>query len=274
MPGGAKKSLGQNYLVNNSVALRIVEALRPEPGELVFEIGSGKGALTAHLARSGAMTVSLEIDRELCAELSGRFAGTDNVEILNADVRELDFDRETRKRGRTSCKIIGNIPYMLTSSILIKIPDSVSALCSVIMVQKEVAERLLEEPGSRNCGVMTIYLGSYLRTEKVMNVGAGSFYPRPAVDSTVCRFFPLELEGAPEDRKLFLRFLKKAFSKRRKKLRNALLDSGARQKRRIQEEIEKQAGIDMNRRPENLILKEWFMLFKSYKNIVGLNETC
>ena len=135
MPGGAKKSLGQNYLVNNSVALRIVEALRPEPGELVFEIGSGKGALTAHLARSGAMTVSLEIDRELCAELSGRFAGTDNVEILNADVRELDFDRETRKRGRTSCKIIGNIPYMLTSSILIKIPDSVSALCSVIKSQ-------------------------------------------------------------------------------------------------------------------------------------------
>ncbi len=274
MPGRAKKSLGQNYLINSSAALRIVDALRLEPGELVFEIGAGKGALTAHLADSGAITVSLEIDRNLCEELSGRFSAADNVEIVNADVLEIDFDREARRRGKPSCKIIGNIPYMLTSSILLKLPESDRALCSVIMVQKEVAERILEEPGSRNCGVLTIYLRSYLKAEKVMDVGAGSFYPRPAVDSTVCRFYPLKLENAPEDRELFLRFLKKAFSKRRKKLRNSLLDSGAQQKRRIQRELEKQTGVDMNRRAENLNLEEWFRIFESFNDTAGLNETC
>ena len=274
MPGRAKKSLGQNYLINSSAARRIVEALRLEPGELVFEIGAGKGALTDLLAETGARTVSLEIDRRLCEELRDRFSGTDNVEILNADVMDLDFDSEALNRKSGEYKVIGNIPYMLTSSILLKLPDSHGARCSVIMVQKEVADRILEEPGSRNCGVLTIYLRSYLKEEKVMDVGAGSFYPQPEVDSAVCRFYPLKLEGAPEDKGLYLRFLKRAFSKRRKKLRNSLLNCGAEEKRRIQRELERQTGIDMNRRAENLDLEEWFRLFDSYKNSVGLDEIC
>ena len=274
MPGRAKKSLGQNYLINSSAARRIVEALGLEPDELVFEIGAGKGALTGLLAETGAMTVSLEIDRRLCEELRGRFSGTDKVEILNADVLDLDFDREALNRKSAEYKVIGNIPYMLTSSILIKLPDSRGARCSVIMVQKEVADRILEEPGSRNCGVLTIYLRSYLKAEKVMEVGSGSFFPRPGVDSTVCRFYPLKLEGAPRDKGLYLLFLKRAFSKRRKKLRNSLLNCGAEEKRRIQGELERETGIDMDRRAENLNLEEWFRLFDSYRNTAGLNETC
>ncbi|MBD3178193.1 MAG: ribosomal RNA small subunit methyltransferase A [Candidatus Latescibacteria bacterium] len=273
MPRRAKKSLGQNYLVNDSAARRIVEAVRPAPEDLVFEIGPGRGALTRHLASSGAMTVSFEIDRQHCRDLDEAFSGTGNVSIVEADVLDIDFDGEARKRGRESFKIVGNIPYMLTSSVLIRIPGWKRASLSVIMVQKEVADRILEEPGNRNCGVMTVFLKSYLDAEKVLGVRAGSFRPSPRVDSTVCRFRPVVREGAPADREQFLLFLKLAFSRRRKKLRNSLLEGEAEEKRRLQERLEDSSGVDMNRRAENLKLEEWFSLFESFRIMVGFDET-
>jgi len=269
----AKKSLGQNYLINEAVARRIVEAARPAAGDLIFEIGAGTGALTSRLAGTGAETVSFEIDGALCGELGERFAGEEGVEIVQADVLEIDFDGEAERRGKEECKIIGNIPYMLTSSILIKLPEAQRARVSVIMIQKEVAERILEEPGNRNCGILTVFLRSYLEIEKVADVGAGSFRPRPKVDSTVLRFSPSPGKGAPADRDIFLKFLKIPFSQRRKKLRNSLLDLSSGDKRRVQRVLEESTGIDMNRRAENLKLQEWFSLFRSYKNTVGFDES-
>jgi 16S rRNA (adenine1518-N6/adenine1519-N6)-dimethyltransferase len=272
MDGRAKKSLGQNYLVNAGAAERIVEALQPVPGDLIFEIGAGKGALTEHLAESGAMTVSYEIDSRHCGELREVFSGYDNVEIVEGDILEADFDGEARRRGRDSFKIIGNIPYMLTSSILVKLPCWKNAVCAVIMVQKEVAERILEKPGNRNCGIMTVFLQSYLDVERVIDLKAGSFRPPPRVDSTVCRFVPSPEKNFPGDRCSYLNFLKLAFSRRRKKLRNSLLQTGAGEKRELQAALEKSSGIDLNRRAENLNLEEWFSLFEAYGEIVGFDE--
>lgn len=269
----AKKSLGQHYLVNEDIGRRIVQAVHPLPGDLIFEIGPGTGALTSQLAGTGAETISFEIDGTLCGELRVRFADQNLVEIVQADVLEIDFDGEAERRGKSEYKILGNIPYMLTSSILIKLPDAEGSRVSVIMIQKEVAERILEEPGNRNCGIMTVFLRSYLEVEKVADVGAGSFRPRPRVDSTVLRFFPSPGRGAPDDRDIFFRFLKIPFSKRRKKLRNSLLDLSSENKRRVQKVMEEETGIDMNRRAENLKLEEWFRLFRAYESTVGFDET-
>jgi len=250
MQGRAKKSLGQNYLVNERVALEIVRGLRPEEGELIFEI-----------------------DPLLCRELEERFAATEKVEIVGADIMKVDLDGEAAGRGAGKYKVVGNIPYMLTSGILIRLPSLRGNRLSVIMVQKEVAERILTPAGERNCGLMTIFLRSYLKVERIMKVSAGSFSPRPEVDSAVLRFSPVSLEGAPADRPRYFKFLKKAFSTRRKQLKNSLFPGDPRRRRVLTQRLEALSGVDLSRRAENLGLREWFELYKSYLRTAGGHET-
>ncbi len=273
MQGGAKKSLGQNYLVNERAALGIVESLGLEEGELVFEIGPGRGALTRHLASSAALVTAFEIDAVLCRELRKSFAGAENVEIVRADILRVDLEREAAERDSEKYKVIGNIPYMLTSGILIRLPSLRRSRLSVIMVQKEVAERILTPAGERNCGLMTVFLRSYLKVERVMKVSAGCFSPRPDVDSAVLRFSPVSLEGAPADRSGFFAFIKRAFSTRRKQLKNSLFPAGAEKRRIMAERMEDLSGVDLRRRAENLLLAEWFALYESYLKTAGGHET-
>jgi len=196
----AKKSLGQNFLTAEPVARKIAEALHPAPGDLIFEIGPGRGALTIPLARSGATIVAFEIDealvrflRELCRELP-------NVEIYHADVRTVNFDAAADERGATSYKIAGNIPYHLTSTILIDLARL--RLCgeAVFMVQKEVGERILASPGKRECGILSIFLQSYYIIDRVIRVRPGSFTPPPKVEGVVLAFTPDNSARGPEDR--------------------------------------------------------------------------
>ncbi|HMA76437.1 MAG TPA: 16S rRNA (adenine(1518)-N(6)/adenine(1519)-N(6))-dimethyltransferase RsmA [Candidatus Krumholzibacteriaceae bacterium] len=266
MHGKPKKSLGQNYLVTASVAGKIVEAIDPGPEELVFEIGPGKGALTSRLSESGADLVAFEIDRALADDLKGVFRD-DKVEVVNEDVLKVDFEAEALRRKKGKYKVIGNIPYMLTSSILIRIPAWKGCTLAVIMVQKEVAERVAAPAGDSNCGLLAVFLQSYLNVEKVLKVAAGSFYPRPGVDSAVLRFTRDRKERAPENRELYFAFLKKAFSKRRKKLRNVLFRKKDSDRRERAERLEDLSGIDLGKRAEELSLDEWFCLFSSYLEI-------
>jgi 16S rRNA (adenine1518-N6/adenine1519-N6)-dimethyltransferase len=260
----AKKSLGQNYLVADAVAGRIVEAISPKAGELIFEIGPGKGALTSHLSASGADIVAFEIDKVLAEELKQVFRDNENVEIVREDILKVDFGTEAEKRGKKSYKIIGNIPYMLTSTIILRIPAETGSTIAVIMVQKEVADRIVTPVGETNCGLLTVFLQSYLKVERVLKVAAGSFRPRPGVDSAVLRLTPVREKGAPVDRELYFAFLKKAFSMRRKKLRNVLFRSDAAAKRAGVKRLETLSGVDMGKRAENLKLEDWFNLFSSY----------
>ena len=260
----AKKSLGQNYLVTDAVAGRIVEALSPEQGELIFEIGPGRGALTSHLSASGADVAAFEIDKALAEELKRVFRDNDNIEIVREDILKINFDKEAEKRGKKKYKIIGNIPYMLSSTILLGIPGWDGSTRAVIMVQKEVAERIVTPVGESNCGLLTVFLQSYLNVEKVLKVVAGSFCPRPGVDSAVLRFIPSRKESAPADRAAYFAFLKKAFSMRRKKLRNVLFREDAAAKRKGANRLEILSGVDMSKRAENLKLDDWFNLFSSY----------
>ncbi|MCK4236534.1 MAG: ribosomal RNA small subunit methyltransferase A [Candidatus Krumholzibacteria bacterium] len=252
----AKKSLGQNFLVSEDVARRIVEAVLPAPGELVFEIGPGRGALTVPLAESRAEIVAYEIDRSLVRLLGKRCAGMDNVEVVHADIRDMDLDAAASERKMKRYKIVGNIPYHLTSTILLDLPRWKGNERSVLMVQREVGERVHAAPGERRCGVLSVFLQSYFDIARVTRVRAGSFSPRPGVESVVLRFTCKEPGRGPSDMAGFLAFLKLAFSQRRKKLRSVI-------------SLADQSGIDLGRRPEELDLESWLKLFARFNEIRG-----
>jgi 16S rRNA (adenine1518-N6/adenine1519-N6)-dimethyltransferase len=261
----AKKSLGQNFLVSEPVARTIVGAAAPAPGELVYEIGPGRGALTVPLAESGADVVAYEIDAELALLLGEMLRGKRNVEVVTADIREIDFDGEAAGRGKKQYKIIGNIPYHLTSTIMLDLPRWAGLTKAVLMVQKEVGERITASPGERNCGIVTVYLGSYFEIKKVARVRPGSFSPRPKVESVVLEIDPGDAMDAPLDRGAFLSFLKLSFSQRRKKLRSIfrgiVRDASGGAGTRPDEFF----GVNLDRRPEELGLADWFELFDRYR---------
>jgi len=266
--GRAKKSLGQNFLVSEGAIRKIVEALRPGEGLPIFEIGPGKGALTIPLAEKGARIAAFEIDRDLAALLKDACAGWPQVDIVEADIRDVDFDAEAEKRGWRRYRVAGNIPYLLTSTILLKLPFSGGCDGAVIMVQKEVGERILASPGERNCGILSVFMQAYLGISEVAKVKAGSFMPSPKVDSVVLEFRPGRKDGAPARPGEFLAFVKKGFSQRRKKLLNVFRSGegpgrhgGASGGREAAEKAFAEARVDAGKRPEELGLDEWFRLF-------------
>lgn len=262
-----KKSLGQNFLVSRSVAVKIVEAVSPKPGELIFEIGPGRGALTVPLGKTGSTIVAYEIDRSLVTVLQEKCRIFENVEVVCADIRGVNLDDEASSRNIKDYKIVGNIPYHLTSTILLDLPGWKGCVAAVLMVQKEVGERIMASPGERSCGVPTVYLQSYLDVSKIARVRPGSFRPRPSVEGVVLKFVPKDARTGPGDGESFLHFLKLCFSHRRKKLKSVFRDSlGIRDASRL-ENIGNQAGVDLEKRPEELELDDWFRFFRSYRKI-------
>lgn len=258
----AKKSLGQNFLVSDGAIKGIISAVTADDGLPVFEIGPGKGALTIPLAEGGTQIAAFEIDEALAEETAGRLEGLNNAEIVLADFREVDLDAEAAARGWDGYALAGNIPYLLTSTVLLSLPPLERCRRAVIMVQKEVGERVLAAPGTRGSGILPVFLQSYLAIKKVMTLKPGSFRPKPKVDSVVLIFAPVSRENAPEDYEGFLSFVKSAFSQRRKKLANAL--------KKVpglpgMDQLETASGVDLSRRPEELVLEEWFALFAAVK---------
>jgi 16S rRNA (adenine1518-N6/adenine1519-N6)-dimethyltransferase len=265
----AKRSLGQNFLVSKDIAEKIVSISGASPGALVLEIGPGHGALTSPLAETGARVVAFEIDGRLAGELETRFVRIDNVEIAHADIREVDLDREAKNRGFDSYTLIGNIPYNLTSTILLALPGLRRCSKSLLMVQREVAERILTSPGERNCGILTVFLQSYMDIAKEIRVLPGSFRPQPKVESVVLSLSPAIPERGPDDRKAFLDFVKLAFSQRRKMLSSLFRDAFGMRDASVQQRLGRESGVDMKSRPEQLTLRQWFGLFGAYRQVSG-----
>jgi 16S rRNA (adenine1518-N6/adenine1519-N6)-dimethyltransferase len=266
----AKKGLGQNFLTAAPVAKRIADAISPGPGDLVFEIGPGHGALTVPLARSGAEVIAYEIDGALVELLREKFAAAPNVDIRYGDIREADFDEAARERGRTSYKLAGNIPYNLTGTILVDLPRWRMLGAAVLMVQREVGDRILTEPGERNCGILSIFLRTYFIMRRVLRVRPGSFMPPPKVESVVLGFEPHTPGRGPEDRGAFLQFLKGCFAHRRKKLRNILGDLLNVETAKDWDGLGELSGVDFGLRPEELPLESWFDLFAASRRVKGL----
>ncbi len=220
-----KSVLGQNFLVDASARRRIVEALGTA-GDVV-EIGPGKAALTELLAARARRLVAIEVDPALAAALRAGFAGQATVEVLEADVLTVDFAGLALVPGR-SLDVIGNLPYYITSPILNHLFLHEQVLRRVVvMVQREVAERMAAVPGTRDYGLLSVICQAHAQVELLFTLGPEAFQPRPAVDSAVVR-----MELAPRWRELgvapdlFRRFLEQCFAQKRKTLANNLRSAG------------------------------------------------
>lgn len=225
-----KKSLGQNFLADPWWIERIAHALEIQEGDLVLEIGPGKGALTRALLPLTRELVAVEIDQRMVGHLREELGGAPNLRIVHADFLRFDLGREL---GTWPVRIVGNLPYHVTSAILMRVLDEIRrghtdpAAARVtdfaVMIQKEVAQRILSGPGSREFGILSVYTGLLCKGEILLEVPPAAFIPRPKVTSSVIRLRPLPRPAADvRDWDYFRRVVRAAFNQRRKMLRRSL----------------------------------------------------
>jgi 16S rRNA (adenine1518-N6/adenine1519-N6)-dimethyltransferase len=272
-PTSAKKpKLGQHFLSDGSAGQRIVDALGDLTGITVLEIGPGRGAITSLLARNARRLIAIELDRVLAAQLRMKFALTPNVEIIEGDILAMDFDsifgpkpgssRPGMEHKPEPIKVVGNLPYFLTSDILLRLFAFRQYFeAFVLMVQREVAERLAAKPGGSEYGLLSATAQLYTKIENLFTLPPGAFSPPPKVDSTVVRLVPtsrLESLHVPEQQ--FIQFLKLAFGQKRKTLWNNLKSEYEPPKLRAA--LDK-AGIESNVRAEALSLDRTAALFRA-----------
>ncbi|MEW5795827.1 MAG: 16S rRNA (adenine(1518)-N(6)/adenine(1519)-N(6))-dimethyltransferase RsmA [Candidatus Zixiibacteriota bacterium] len=215
----AKKRLGQNFLKSEEVIGRVIELLAPAPNDIIVEIGPGRGALALPLARAGATLWAVEFDRDLIGYLSSLLSDYANVQLLNDDF--LKFNPTARELGRF--KLVGNLPYNITSPVLDWCLRYREYLVTVVlMVQRELGARIAASPGSKDWSPLGILTQSAFSVERAFDVSAEHFEPRPDVMSTVVRLTPLPEPAAPVTG-LFERVVRASFQHRRKTLLNNLV---------------------------------------------------
>lgn len=257
------KSLGQNFITDKNVIERIVEGAGPTEDDLVIEIGPGIGVLTAEAAQQAAKVVAIEIDSKLIPILDETLAEYDNVEVINQDILKTDLNEiidEQRAKGSFSgdVKIIGNLPYYITTPIIMHIlENSIRAESITVMMQKEVADRIKASPGNKTYGAISAAVQYYCEVEQVVSVPKEVFVPRPKVDSAVLKLTirdkkPVDLI----DEKAFFACIKSGFGQRRKTLLNSLTGTYGLPKDEIRRILE-EAGIDPVRRAETLDMNEF-----------------
>ena len=220
----AKKHLGQNFLHEKGVVAKIVQAVDPRPGDAIVEIGPGQGALTFPLLdRHGALT-AIEFDRDLHAPLQAAARGHGELRLVEGDVLGVDFSALAAELGVDRIRLVGNLPYNLSSPILFHALDHAAAIRDMVfMLQKEVVERMAAGPGSKVYGRLSVMLQAYCAVTPLFIVPPGAFRPAPKVDSAVVRLVPKPAERiGVADRRMFANVVRAAFGQRRKTLRNAL----------------------------------------------------
>jgi 16S rRNA (adenine1518-N6/adenine1519-N6)-dimethyltransferase len=252
-PHRAKKSLGQNFLADANQQRRIVAALQPGPEDVVLEIGPGQGALTRHLAGQVGRLILVELDDGLAAGLSAEYAHRQDVTVVHADFMQVDVSAVVADVA--SLKVVGNIPYNITTPIIFRLlAGSPRPRCIVLMIQREVADRITAAPGTGEYGALSVGVRTVARVERLFHVGRGSFRPVPRVDSTVIRIIPLAPppldHGAERDLRELTRV---AFSWRRKQLQKTLRAAPAYNLGADEvAAVEQRTGIALERRPEEL----------------------
>jgi len=259
----AKKEFGQNFLVDDNVLSRIVACVAPGPDDCILEVGPGRGALSRLLAASGARFLAVEWDRDLLPLLNAEFAGSPNVEIGHGDILRVDLPQLlTARGGDRKWKVAANLPYNISSQVLFRFMEC-STLFErlVLMLQKEVGDRLAASPGCKDYGALTVLLRLHFDIKREFIVKPGSFRPVPKVDSAVLSFTPLKsprVEVGDED--FFRRLVKGAFNQRRKTLLNSLRSTGFDDGDGTLARAFSRSGIDGGRRGETLSLEEFALL--------------
>ncbi|HIU57471.1 MAG TPA: 16S rRNA (adenine(1518)-N(6)/adenine(1519)-N(6))-dimethyltransferase RsmA [Candidatus Ornithomonoglobus merdipullorum] len=252
-----KKGLGQNFLTSKEILERIAESAEIEYGAI--EIGPGFGVLTDELAERAEKVVALEIDERLIPVLKDTMSDHDNIKVINADVMKTDMAKLIEEEfGEKPVSIAANLPYYITTPIITMLLESRLPVKNiVVMVQKEVAERISAAPGSKDYGALTVMCRYFTRPELVCVVPASLFVPQPKVDSAVLRLRVLDKPSVEvSDEKLFFRTVKAAFSQRRKTLLNCLAANFPHGKAALTDILES-LGIDPRRRGETLSIAEF-----------------
>lgn len=258
----ANKGYGQNFLVDENIVSSIVEKADVNKEDLIIEIGPGLGTLTALLLEKAGKVVCIELDPKMITVLNDRFTLYDNFELINNDVLKEDLksiiEKNLKTLGLKKAKVVANLPYYITTPIIMKLLEDKLNLESItVMVQKEVAERLAEEPGGKETGAITYSIHYYTNPEIVINVPNDSFVPAPKVDSAVIK---LEVLNTPkiqvENEAVFFKVVKAAFLQKRKTLINSLSNSKIADKETL-ENMLNSMNIDLKIRAEKLSLEEF-----------------
>ena len=259
------KKLGQNFLIKRGIVDEIVHAAELTPGEPVLEVGPGIGTLTQGLAQSGADVTAIELDRRLLEVLDTTLASYDNVRIVHGDVLKLDVPTIMNHKP---FKVVANLPYYITTPIIMSLLESKLPIERlVVMVQKEVALRMVAKPGTKDYGALSVAVQYYTEPDIVLDVPPKSFLPAPAVTSSVIRCV---LRAKPPvdviDEKLFFRVVKAGFAQRRKTFANTMKTTGL-SKDRIEELLAK-ANIDGQRRGETFTLQEFADVANAWASLI------
>ena len=225
----ANKSLGQNFLINEEVINQIIEKAEIDEKDLVIEIGPGLGTLTSRLLEKAGKVICVELDDRMITILNDRFKLYNNFELIHDDILKVDLNKIINENlfennNIKKIKIVANLPYYITTPIIMKLLEEKLNITSItVMIQKEVADRLIAVPGEKNAGAITYSVYYYAEAEKVLDVENNSFIPEPSVTSTVIK---LNIRKEPviqiNDEKLMFKIIKQAFMQRRKTLVNAL----------------------------------------------------
>ncbi|MBU4370426.1 MAG: ribosomal RNA small subunit methyltransferase A [Proteobacteria bacterium] len=254
-----RKRLGQSFLEDLNIIRRIVALAEPAEDETIVEIGAGLGFMTEELAKRAGRVIAIEVDPRLVSVLRERFAGQERVEVVQMDVLKYDFSSAC-PGGRV--KVVGNIPYHISSPILFRLLDfrrSISLM--ILMFQKELADRIAAPPGTKDYGIPSVIVARYTRVVSAMTVPPTCFYPMPDVVSSVLRIEVLREPELP-DGALFAKIVRAAFARRRKTLWNNLRGIGLPEE--MVDRVFIQSGIDRTRRAETLSVEEFSLLTKTW----------
>ena len=263
------KSLGQNFLIDTNVIDRILEGARVKEGDYVIEVGPGIGTLTKEMGRTAEKVVAIEIDKTLIPILEETLADFPNIEVINQDILKVDVQELVKaKLNGGPVKLIANLPYYITTPIVMKfLEEDIPVTDIVVMVQKEVADRMNAQPNSKDYGALSVAVQYYCDTEIVAKAPRHMFMPQPNVDSTVIGLHVREERKYNVDNEdIFFKTVKASFGQRRKTLLNSLGGLGFLSKDQIKIALQ-EANIDEKRRGETLSIEEFASLSNAVNRI-------
>jgi 16S rRNA (adenine1518-N6/adenine1519-N6)-dimethyltransferase len=260
-----KKSLGQHFLVDRNILNKVIRTAEVEKGDVVLEVGPGLGEMTLALADQAKKVIAVEIDSKLALILKQRVRDFSNVEVVKSDILKVDFGQFFRKE-RHPIKVVANLPYQITTPLLFRFIESKEAFSTLtLMLQKEVAERMVASPGRKEYGPLSIFIQMFSDVSIRFFIKPSAFFPPPKVESAVVHMsFKEKPVVKIEDEEWFKKVVKGCFGYRRKTLMNALKHSGLPLPQSIESRMER-IGIDPRRRPETLTIQDLVHLAEALK---------
>ena len=258
----ANKKLGQNFLIDDNAIDAIVNSSKISKEDLVIEIGPGLGTLTKPLLESAGKVICIELDTRMIEILEDRFKLYDNFELINNDVLKVDLNKlisENKNETIKHAKVVANLPYYITTPIIMKLLEERLDIESItVMIQKEVADRLVAKPGEVNTGAITYAINYYTKPSRIYEVDKTSFIPAPEVNSTIIKLDVLKTPSVKvENEELMFKIIKSAFMQKRKTLLNSLTNSNLFGNKDEIEKILQEFNIDLKIRGEKLTLAEY-----------------